>query len=1069
MKPGKGRFVLSLILFAAVASVAPISRQQAQTPRKKLAISPDQIQRALKDPSQPQTTAADGHFIVKTATGAACRHMTPDEAARMRIDAPRTNLHSLSGTDPSVMQQGFTITLRGTQQLENFPAAKAAFQRAAAKWQAIIQDPVTVPIDVDFGPNRFGTPYDSPNTIGATSDPVVSIQNQYEVLRNLLVGGADGPVQATGYGLIPPNSLPTDLGNTMNVRVTTPQLRTLGITNVPGDPAIGFNSAFAFDFDPTDGIDPDKIDFEGVAIHEIGHALGFSSSVGLKELIPTVPNIPSLWDYFRFRPGGLAVGSVRNQTRLQLVGGGLQNFFAGFEEYELSTGGPDGNGGDMEQSSHWRDDFFSGRYVGVMDPTASEGQGLFLTAADISTINLLLYSINPDVTVTELPSVDDNSREENVTLTNAMVVNRFALTRFPSTLQGIRLQIPAAVTVGQSIRVVAFLDPNRTGQPPANPTFIADRTLTLGTIPRNRFLDILLSNVPAITAGDLYLGIQSASTVIGVDTNGVQRRASFISTNNGASFTLLQGASNTPANFIARAILTNRYGAAVSPAPETLSPSAVSPGSGEFTLVVRGNGFRQNSVVRFNNVDRPTTYNSAGELRAQIPASDVASAGTPKVTVFTAGAGESAGLNFTVGGDAPAPTVARLSPAAAPVGASATTVNVFGTNFTANSVIRLNGNALATTRTDSTQLSAQLPASALTAAGDQKISVSTPGPGGGTTTDLNFSVIACAFSVPTAVDVIPSAGGSSGFVLTTSSVCNWTAAADQSWITISSPTAAAGTGKFVIGYTAAANTAAAQRMAMIGVGGQQFSIRQLGRATGVSAASFTAIGGFAPDSIAALFGQGLAASTAAASTTPLPTTLNGARVVLLNASTGAQVLAPLFFVSPGQINFLIPAGTAAGNYRVIAQVNGGSVADGAVSVSAVAPGLFSQNASGQGIAAAVALRVKADGTQIFEPIARFDQAQNRFVPVPIDLGPEGEKVFAILYGTGVRGRTGLGGVSLRIGDAASTVTFAGASPGFIGLDQINAEIPRSLIGKGDVNVVMTIDAKAANTVSLNIK
>ena len=69
----------------------------------------------------------------------------------------------------------------------------------------------------------------------------------------------------------------------------------------------------------------------------------------------------------------------------------------------------------------------------------------------------------------------------------------------------------------------------------------------------------------------------------------------------------------------------------------------------------------------------------------------------------------------------------------------------------------------------------------------------------------------------------------------------------------------------------------------------------------------------------------------------------------------------------------------------------GNEASGAIQLAAVAPGLFSANASGQGVAAAVALRVKADGSQSFEPVARFDQANNRFVAVPevLMLGPRG--------------------------------------------------------------------------------
>jgi uncharacterized protein (TIGR03437 family) len=144
-----------------------------------------------------------------------------------------------------------------------------------------------------------------------------------------------------------------------------------------------------------------------------------------------------------------------------------------------------------------------------------------------------------------------------------------------------------------------------------------------------------------------------------------------------------------------------------------------------------------------------------------------------------------------------------------------------------------------------------------------------------------------------------------------------------------------------------------------------------------------------------------------------------------------------------------------------------------VQIAPVAPGLFSANASGQGVASGVALRVKADGAQTYEPIARFDQAQNRFVAVPIDLGPNlgnaTDQVFLILYGTGFRNRSALAAVACKIGGADAEVLFAGAAPGFVGLDQSNVRLPRSLAGRGEVDVVMTVDGKMANLVRIAVK
>src|SRR5262249_46888894 len=136
---------------------------------------------------------------------------------------------------------------------------------------------------------------------------------------------------------------------------------------------------------------------------------------------------------------------------------------------------------------------------------------------------------------------------------------------------------------------------------------------------------------------------------------------------------------------------------------------------------------------------------------------------------------------------------------------------------------------------------------------------------------------------------------------------------------------------------------------------------------------------------------------------------------------------------------------------------------------AVAPGLFTANASGQGVAAAVVLRVKENGTQSYEPVAQLDPAQNRLVPVPIDLGPATDQLFLILYGTGIRFRSSLATTTATIGGAVSEVLYAGTAEGYVGLDQVNLHIPRSLVGRGVVNVALIVDGKAANTVTIQIK
>ncbi len=234
----------------------------------------------------------------------------------------------------------------------------------------------------------------------------------------------------------------------------------------------------------------------------------------------------------------------------------------------------------------------------------------------------------------------------------------------------------------------------------------------------------------------------------------------------------------------------------------------------------------------------------------------------------------------------------------------------------------------------------------------------------------------------------------------------------------------------------------------------------------VSAASFAPA--VASDSIVAAFGHGLATTTQVATSLPLPTELAGTRVVIRD-SAGAERNAPLFFVAPTQVNYQMPPGAANGLATVTITSGDGTTSTGAAQINPVAPGLFAANANGQGVAAAVAVRVKADGSQSFEPVAQFDQTQNRFVPVPIDLGPPTDIVVLVLFGTGIRNRTAQSAVNVKLGGVDAPVQYASATPGFVGLDQVNAVVSRILAGRGEIDVILTADGRAANTVRVAIR
>lgn len=234
----------------------------------------------------------------------------------------------------------------------------------------------------------------------------------------------------------------------------------------------------------------------------------------------------------------------------------------------------------------------------------------------------------------------------------------------------------------------------------------------------------------------------------------------------------------------------------------------------------------------------------------------------------------------------------------------------------------------------------------------------------------------------------------------------------------------------------------------------------------VSSANFA--GAVAAESIASAFGQNLATTTLLATINPLPRTLGGT-TVRLRDSVGNEQDAPLFFVSPAQVNFQIAPGIQIGPVAVTITNGNGEVLTGSVNVAPVAPGLFSANGTGQGLAAAVVFRRRANGQESFEPVTRFDPGAGQIVPVPIELGPADDQVFLLLFGTGIRFRSSLGAVVFNVGGVTGAPSFAGEQRDFVGLDQVNIPLARSLAGRGTINVSLTVDGRTTNTVLVNIR
>ncbi len=191
--------------------------------------------------------------------------------------------------------------------------------------------------------------------------------------------------------------------------------------------------------------------------------------------------------------------------------------------------------------------------------------------------------------------------------------------------------------------------------------------------------------------------------------------------------------------------------------------------------------------------------------------------------------------------------------------------------------------------------------------------------------------------------------------------------------------------------------------------------------------------------------------------------------VIVRDSVGTERDAAVLFSGFGQVNFQIPPGMADGDATVKVTSGGAAIATGAVQIVKVAPGVFTANANGHGVAAAVVQRVRADGSQSYEMLARYDQSLKQWVSIPIDLGPESDQVFLALFGTGWRFRSSESAVRVTIGGVEVPLLYAGLQPTLTGVDQINVRLPRTLAGKGEVDLVVTVDGKPANIVRANIK
>jgi uncharacterized protein (TIGR03437 family) len=224
----------------------------------------------------------------------------------------------------------------------------------------------------------------------------------------------------------------------------------------------------------------------------------------------------------------------------------------------------------------------------------------------------------------------------------------------------------------------------------------------------------------------------------------------------------------------------------------------------------------------------------------------------------------------------------------------------------------------------------------------------------------------------------------------------------------------------------------------------------------------------APRSIASLYGTNLASFVSLAdSAPPLPISLAGTTLTLAGSTL------PLFFVSPGQINFQLPLVTISGPITLPLTITNGQLSSIInVTLTPYSPSLFTTNSQGTGQAAAL-----VNSTSILvAPTGMFPGSR-----------PAAKNEFIQLYCTGLgdvtpASRPALGAPSpsnppaatlaqptVTIGNVAVTPVFSGLSPGFVGLYQVNLQIPPTAPSGDAVPVVLTIGGVKSNTATIAIQ
>ena len=366
---------------------------------------------------------------------------------------------TLSATPANAINIVFTDTSGGGAALGT--QARFGFDVARLYWESVLKDNITVRLNIGFQAL-------DPGVIAQAGSTSVSlnVQDAYALLGADVNGALDAQAVANLRPLLPSGANPGSLAlsavvndfvnpatrvgyqhgtsrldndgsvNNIVLDVNTSVIKSLGVTSgtidgvdlaTTSDAGITFSNQLNFDFDPSDGISGGSFDFIGVAIHEIGHSLGFVSGVDIYDLVSRDAGpladlleagafgpdrnldetfrVMSTLDLFRYGEHSDDFGAVRQLDwttggdKFFSIDGGLSELFG---NSNFSTGAFNGDG---NQASHWIDNEYLPREgapcsrvstspIGIMNPTFGFCEAGSVTGLDLAAFDAMGWDLD---------------------------------------------------------------------------------------------------------------------------------------------------------------------------------------------------------------------------------------------------------------------------------------------------------------------------------------------------------------------------------------------------------------------------------------------------------------------------------------------------------------------------------------------------------------------------------------------------------------------------------------------------------------------------------------------------